>query len=103
MVYIGQPSNPQFLRDAARRDPRDIAQVISTSRGQSGKNSEYLFLLEKALEGLGLGSADAHVTDLVKRVEAIERERAIEEEAEAEKEVKRCLEQPSVRRKSEEY
>lgn len=83
MVYIGLPTNPQFLLDPARRDPQDVAEVISTGWGQSGKNSEYLYLLEKALEGLGLGSADKHVTDLVSRVKAIEQGAAqVEEEAE---------------------
>ncbi|CAG8083287.1 unnamed protein product [Penicillium olsonii] len=74
MVYIGQPSNSQFLREAEDRDPQQVAQVISSSHGASGKNTEYLFMLEKALEGIGLGTADVHVTDLVKRVKAIEAE-----------------------------
>ncbi|KAJ5652003.1 hypothetical protein N7507_009429 [Penicillium longicatenatum] len=92
MVYIGQPTNPQFLRERAQREPQDVAQVISAGHGLSGKNSEYLFLLEKALEGIGLGSADVHVTDLVKRVKAIEMEGEGErEEMEAEKEVKLSL------------
>lgn len=93
MVYIGQPSNPQFLRDPARREPQDVAEVISHGRGQSGKNTEYLYLLEKALEGLGLGSADMHVTDLVRRVKAIEStEEATAEQAAAERDVKESLE-----------
>ncbi|RLM00659.1 hypothetical protein CFD26_108570 [Aspergillus turcosus] len=93
MVYIGQPTNPQFLRDPARREPQDVAEVISRGRGQSGKNTEYLYLLEKALEGLGLGSADMHVTDLVRRVKAIEStEEATAEEAAAERDVKESLE-----------
>ncbi|GIC86791.1 gamma-glutamylcyclotransferase [Aspergillus udagawae] len=93
MVYIGQPTNPQFLRDPARREPQDVAEVISCGRGQSGKNTEYLYLLEKALEGLGLGSADMHVTDLVRRVKAIENtEESTAEEAAAERDVKQSLE-----------
>ncbi|KAJ5289118.1 hypothetical protein N7478_002148 [Penicillium angulare] len=92
MVYIGQPSNPQFLREYARREPQDVAQVISAGHGASGKNTEYLFLLEKALEGIGLGSADVHVTDLVRRVKGIEaRSLAEREEEEAEREVERNL------------
>ncbi|EAW09449.1 gamma-glutamylcyclotransferase [Aspergillus clavatus NRRL 1] len=92
MVYIGQPTNPQFLRDPARREPQDVAGVISRGRGQSGKNTEYLYLLEKALEGLGLGSADMHVTDLVRRVKALEsEEEAGAEEAAAERDVKTSL------------
>lgn len=92
MVYIGQPHNPQFLRDPARRDPQDVATVISGSVGQSGRNAEYLYLLEKALQGLGLGTADAHVTDLVRRVRAIEGVDVKEEEERlAERELRRSL------------
>ncbi|KAJ5797663.1 uncharacterized protein N7503_006959 [Penicillium pulvis] len=92
MVYIGQPTNPQFLRERAQREPQNVAQVISAGHGLSGKNSEYLFLLEKALDGIGLGSADVHVTDLVKRVKAIEVEgEGDREELEAEREVKLSL------------
>lgn len=92
MVYIGQPTNPQFLRDPARREPQDVAEVISRGRGQSGKNTEYLYLLEKALEGLGLGTADGHVTDLVRRVKAIEGvEEGAADEEEAERDLAKCL------------
>jgi hypothetical protein len=53
-----------------------------------------LYLLEKALEGLGLGLADGHVTDLVRRVKMIEglhdrKHEADEEEESAEREVER--------------
>ncbi|KAJ5455083.1 ChaC-like protein [Penicillium sp. IBT 31633x] len=96
MVYIGQPTNPQFLREAAHREPQHVAQVISDGHGLSGKNSEYLFMLEKALDGLGLGSADVHVTDLVKKVKAIEAEGLAEaEEKEAELQVTKSLEESS--------
>ena len=92
MVYIGQPTNPQFLREPARREPHDVAQVISAGHGLSGKNTEYLYLLEKALEGLGLGTADVHVRDLVRRVKAIEADDQAEaEEQEAERDVKKYL------------
>ncbi|KAJ5475510.1 hypothetical protein N7539_007797 [Penicillium diatomitis] len=92
MVYIGQPSNPQFLREPERRAPEDVAQVISAGHGQSGKNTEYLYLLEKALQGLGLGTADVHVTDLVERVRAIETAGlADEEEWQAERDVQASL------------
>ena len=102
MVYIGQPSNPQFLRDPAQRDPQDVAQVISAGHGQSGKGTEYLYLLEKALEGLGLGTADVHVTDLVRRVKAIEVVgEGEEEEREAEENVKRSLATAEVVAKGE--
>lgn len=72
-----------------------MAQVISAGHGLSGKGSEYLFMLEKGLEGLGLGTADVHVTDLVKRVKAIEAELAEAEEEEAELKVTRSLEIPA--------
>ena len=91
MVYIGLPTNPQFLRDPAHREPQNVAEVISKGHGQSGKNSEYLYMLEKALEGLGLGSADVHVTDLVKRVKGIEKEVADAEEKKAGRDVSRSL------------
>lgn len=92
MVYIGQPSNPQFLRDPGQREPQDVAQVISAGHGKSGKNTEYLYLLEKALEGLGLGTADVHVTDLVRRVKAIEAgDLADAEEKEAERDIRKYL------------
>ncbi|KAE8349958.1 ChaC-domain-containing protein [Aspergillus coremiiformis] len=92
MVYIGQPTNPQFLRDPALREPQDVAEVISRGRGQSGKNTEYLYLLEKALEGLGLGSADGYVTDLVRRVKAIEKEdEAARDEEAAERDLVKSL------------
>lgn len=92
MVYIGQPTNPQFLREAERREPQDVASVINVGHGASGKNTEYLYLLEKALQGLGLGTADVHVTDLVRRVKAIEAADLAEaEEKEAEDEVKKSL------------
>lgn len=92
MVYIGQPTNPQFLREAVRREPQDVAAVISAGHGLSGKNAEYLFLLEKALQGLGLGTADVHVTDLVRRVKAIEVDDLVEaEEKDAERDLGRYL------------
>ncbi|EGD98794.1 cation transporter ChaC [Trichophyton tonsurans CBS 112818] len=72
LVYIGLPSNTQFVREPALREPDAIAEVIYASRGQSGENKDYLYALETALEGLGLGSSDVHVTDLVRRVKALE-------------------------------
>lgn len=68
MVYIGLPSNPQFL---GRQEPDDVAKVIAMSVGPSGRNSEYLFMLEDALGGLGEGSGDGHVEDLAGRVRAL--------------------------------
>lgn len=92
MVYIGQPTNPQFLREPEQRDAEQVARVISDSQGKSGKNTEYLYLLEKALEGIGLGTADLHVTDLVKRVKAMKADEQPEaEEQEAARDVRKYL------------
>ena len=65
LVYIGLPSNPQFL---GRQQPQDVAEVIATSTGPSGANAEYLFMLEDSLMELGDGSGDEHVGDLAERV-----------------------------------
>ena len=65
LVYIGLPSNPQFL---GRQSPQDVAEVIATSTGPSGANAEYLFMLEDSLISLGDGGGDDHVEDLAKRV-----------------------------------
>lgn len=65
LVYIGLPTNPQFL---GVQDPADVAEVISRNKGPSGKNDEYLFMLECALEGLGEGISDEHIKDLATRV-----------------------------------
>ena len=65
LVYIGLPSNPQFL---GRQCPQDVAEVIAVSKGPSGANAEYLFMLENSLLSLGDGSEDQHVEDLAERV-----------------------------------
>ncbi|KAG6995484.1 glutathione-specific gamma-glutamylcyclotransferase [Physcia stellaris] len=70
LVYIGLPTNPQFL---GVQPPERVAEVIRRSRGPSGENSEYLFMLERALEGFGEGAGgDEHVSDLARRVRALE-------------------------------
>jgi cation transport protein ChaC len=71
LVYIGLPSNPQFL---GPQDPEVLAAHILKSRGPSGENKEYLFNLEEALLGLSAESGDAHVSDLVERCRKIEAE-----------------------------
>lgn len=65
MVYIGLPSNPQFL---GTQDPQDVAEVIARSTGPSGRNCEYLFMLEEALGELAPEGGDEHVRDLAVRV-----------------------------------
>lgn len=86
MVYIGLPTNSQFLRDPVQRDPDAVARVINHSRGMSGENREYLYLLERALEGLGMAFADAHISDLVKRVKELETAEELEEDMSREEE-----------------
>lgn len=68
-VYIGLPNNSQFM---GAQDPQTLAVHISQSTGPSGENKEYLFMLEQALEELSDDSGDLHVTDLARRVRAIE-------------------------------
>jgi glutathione-specific gamma-glutamylcyclotransferase len=71
-VYIGLPSNPQFV---GPQDVQGLAEWIVRSRGPSGKNLEYLLNLEKALGGLredgGRGVVDWHVSDLTERCKKI--------------------------------
>lgn len=61
LLYIGLPSNPNFL---GVQPSSDVAEVIAKSEGPSGENREYLFMLEEALENLGLGSRDDHISKL---------------------------------------
>lgn len=68
MVYIGLPSNPQFL---GHQSPEAVAEVIATSVGPSGANDEYLFMLEESLDGLSEDSGDGYVKDLAVRVRAL--------------------------------
>ena len=65
LVYIGLPDNPQF---SGPQDPQALAEHICRSRGPSGENVEYLFMLEQALKELGAESGDGHVQDLADRV-----------------------------------
>lgn len=71
LVYIGLPSNPQFL---GPQDPEELARHILKSKGPSGENREYLFMLEEGLRGLSRESGDEHVSELVRRCRNIEAE-----------------------------
>ena len=64
MVYIGLPSNPQFL---GPQDLDRLAARIWRCKGPSGENRDYLFMLAEALKGLGEGAEDEHVEELAKR------------------------------------
>ncbi|KAL8994726.1 MAG: hypothetical protein Q9188_006987 [Gyalolechia gomerana] len=68
MVYIGLPENPQFL---GVQDPDELARHIWKSKGPSGENKEYLFMLEEALNKLGKGAGDEHVEDLARRTREV--------------------------------
>ena len=69
LVYIGLPTNPQFL---GVQRPENVAEVIGRNEGPSGENAEYLFMLESALEGLGKESGDEHIKDLADRVRSLQ-------------------------------
>lgn len=49
MVYMGLPTNPQFV---GPESIESTARVIARSEGPSGPNPEYLFKLEKGLQDL---------------------------------------------------
>ncbi|KAK3394580.1 ChaC-like protein-domain-containing protein [Podospora didyma] len=68
LVYIGTPDNEQFV---GPQDSQHLAEHIYRSEGPSGLNRDYLWGLEKALDGLSLESGDEHVTDLSNRVRAV--------------------------------
>ncbi|KAK3383853.1 ChaC-like protein-domain-containing protein [Lasiosphaeria ovina] len=68
LVYIGTPDNDQFV---GPQDPQQLAEHIYLSEGPSGQNRDYLWGLEKALDGLSPESGDEHVTDLSNRVRAV--------------------------------
>ena len=72
-MYIGLPNNPQFT---GVQDPQALSEHIFRSKGPSGQNKEYLFMLEKALHDLGSGSGDKHVEDLADRVRNLQVESA---------------------------
>jgi hypothetical protein len=55
-------------------DPQKLAEHILRSKGPSGQNREYLYMLEEALMGLSPESADGHISDLVARCRALEAE-----------------------------
>ena len=71
LVYIGMPDNAQFLGI----QPQDaVAEVIANTIGPSGKNDEYLFMLEQALALLDGGGEcpDQHVKGLADSVRKLQ-------------------------------
>ena len=69
LVYIGLPDNPQFM---GPQDPQALAEHIVHSQGPSGKNIDYLYELETALDSLSKDSGDEHVSDLARRCRGIQ-------------------------------
>lgn len=79
-MYIGLPTNPQFL---GPQEPEELAKRILQSRGPSGENREYLYLLERGLLELSGESGDSHVSDLVVRCRRLEQEEGKAKEGES--------------------
>ena len=69
IVYIGLPNNPQYM---GVQEPQTLAEHIFQSKGPSGENKEYLFMLENALNELGHDSQDKHVQDIADRIRKLE-------------------------------
>ena len=69
LVYIGLPTNPQFV---GPQDPSVLAEHILGSVGPSGENKEYLYMLEESLLSLSPESEDNHVVDLARRCRILE-------------------------------
>jgi glutathione-specific gamma-glutamylcyclotransferase len=76
-VYIGLPNNPQFL---GPQDPQELAEHILKSKGPSGENKEYLYMLRNALDDLSPESGDGHVSDLAQRTAELEARQNLSEE-----------------------
>lgn len=70
LVYIGTPDNEQFV---GPQDPQELACRILMSRGPSGRNRDYLYGLDAALNELSPESRDQHVSDLARRVRSLEK------------------------------
>jgi glutathione-specific gamma-glutamylcyclotransferase len=51
VTWIARPGNPY---DAGELELAELAELIRLARGPSGANSEYVFLLERALDELGV-------------------------------------------------
>ncbi|KAI9732421.1 MAG: hypothetical protein M1834_001629 [Cirrosporium novae-zelandiae] len=78
LVYIGLPSNPQFV---GVQEPQALAEWIYQSIGPSGPNKDYLLMLEESLVHLSRESGDGHISDLATRVKRLETERGVDDGA----------------------
>jgi glutathione-specific gamma-glutamylcyclotransferase len=70
LVYIAPNDNEAFLGAASELD---IARHISQSKGPSGENSEYVYLLAKALKEMGVD--DPHLFSIESHLNALKVER----------------------------
>jgi cation transport protein ChaC len=66
LVYIATEDNFAYMGEAS---PEQLAEIIATSRGRSGSNSEYLFQLASALRRFNVD--EPHVFDLETRVRTL--------------------------------
>jgi len=62
IVYAGTTDNPNFAPPEIREDVKAMAQIIATSVGPSGKNSEYFLKLCEFCKGVGI--IDEHLVQL---------------------------------------
>jgi glutathione-specific gamma-glutamylcyclotransferase len=67
LVYIATNDNQAFLGSASELE---IAKLISQSKGQSGENSEYVYLLAKALRKMGVD--DPHLYGIESHLRELE-------------------------------
>lgn len=63
LVYVASPGNPNYLGPAPLAE---IADVVRSSAGPSGPNTEYVLRLHQALEDMDAG--DEHVSELASLV-----------------------------------
>ena len=66
IMYVATKYNANYLGPACSQE---IARQIADAKGPSGSNEEYLLKLAKSLEEIG--GEDAHVTELVQQLKAL--------------------------------
>lgn len=69
LVYVAAQGNPNFL---GPDDPDAMVSQMSSARGKSGSNAEYVLRLEESLRALDF--EDTHVFSLAERVRAASRD-----------------------------
>jgi cation transport regulator ChaC len=67
IMYVATKYNANYLGPAS---PQEMAWQIARAKGPSGTNVEYLLKLAKSLEEMG--GEDAHVTELVQQLTALD-------------------------------